>query len=214
MLHVLMTTLEEEIPARAAATKPSHASLLDISNLGRDQDGDSEEEEEDTSTASAYCDNPSRFGLRRGMSLPPESRVSRDARDSMSMSRDARDTMSMSRDASPRRLQRRRSGVYSKLGSELPSFTKPRNQAGAQCPFSRQSLCKSYWTIVGAFSGSGYSEISPRPADSCIVRECSTSPRSLGRHRHLARGHRHPALRQYGQRAVRIIFCYFVKNCR
>ena len=126
MLHVLMTTLEEEIPARAAATKPSHASLLDISNLGRDQDGDSEEEEEDTSTASAYCDNPSRFGLRRGMSLPPESRVSRDARD----------TMSMSRDASPRRLQRRRSGVYSKLGAELPSalvssFTKPRNQAGA-----------------------------------------------------------------------------------
>ena len=137
MLHVLMTTLEEEIPARAAATKPSHASLLDISNLGRDTDGDSEEEEEeDTSTASAYCDNPSRFGLRRGMSLPPESRVSRDARDSMSMSRDARDTMSMSRDASPQRLQRRRSGVYSKLGSELPSalvssFTKPRNQAGA-----------------------------------------------------------------------------------
>ena len=135
MLHVLMTTLEEEIPARAAATKPSHASLLDISNLGRDQDKDSEEEEdEDTSTA--YCDNPSRFGLRRGMSLPPESRVSRDARDSMSMSRDARDTMSMSRDASPRRLQRRRSGVYSKLGAELPSalvssFTKPRNQAGA-----------------------------------------------------------------------------------
>ena len=147
MLHVLMTTLEEEIPARAAATKPSHASLLDISNLGRDQDEDEdEEEEEDTSTAAAYCDNPSRFGLRRGMSLPPESRVtrdardsmsmSRDARDSMSMSRDARDTMSMSRDASPRRLQRRRSGVYSKLGSELPSalvssFTKPRNQAGA-----------------------------------------------------------------------------------
>ena len=137
MLHVLMTTLEEEIPARAAATKPSHASLLDISNLGRDQDEDSEdEEEEDTSTAAAYCDNPSRFGLRRGMSLPPESRVSRDARDSMSMSRDARDTMSMSREASPRRLQRRRSGVYSKLGSELPSalvssFTKPRNQGGA-----------------------------------------------------------------------------------
>ena len=138
MLHVLMTTLEEEIPARAAATKPSHASLLDISNLGRDQDEDSEDEdeEEDTSTAAAYCDNPSRFGLRRGMSLPPESRVSRDARDSMSMSRDARDSMSMSRDASPRRLQRRRSGVYSKLGSELPSalvssFTKPRNQAGA-----------------------------------------------------------------------------------
>ena len=134
MLHVLMTTLEEEIPARAAATKPSHASLLDISNLGRDQDGDSEEEEEED-TSTAYCD-PSRFGLRRGMSLPPESRVSRDARDSMSMSRDARDTMSMSRDASPRRLQRRRSGVYSKLGAELPSalvssFTKPRNQAGA-----------------------------------------------------------------------------------
>ena len=138
MLHVLMTTLEEEIPARAAATKPSHASLLDISNLGRDQDEDSEdeEEEEDPSTAAAYCDNPSRFGLRRGMWLPPESRVSRDVRDSMSMSRDARDSMSMSRDASPRRLQRRRSGVYSKLGSELPSalvssFTKPRNQAGA-----------------------------------------------------------------------------------
>ena len=36
MLHVIMTTLEEEIPSKSNNNKPSHASLLDISNLGQD----------------------------------------------------------------------------------------------------------------------------------------------------------------------------------
>ena len=61
------------------------------------------------------------------MSLPPESRT---------MTRESRDTMSMSRDTSPSNInrQRRRSGVYSRHGEELPSslvssFTKPRNQS-------------------------------------------------------------------------------------
>ena len=128
MLHVIMTTLEEEIPSKGNNNKPSHASLLDISILGKDSD---EEDSDDDSD-----DEDSNFGnrrfqsLRRGMSLPPESRT----RDNKSLSRDTRDTLSMSRDSSPSGRQRRRSGVFTKLGEELPSslvssFTKPRNQS-------------------------------------------------------------------------------------
>jgi len=134
MLHVLMTTLEEEIPSKGNNNKPSHASLLDISNLGRDDDSDDDEDADDSDGDSSYYGNPNRnrFSLQRGMSLPPESRT----RDNTSMTRGTRDTMSMSRDTSPSaiRRQRRRSGVYSKFGEELPSsmvssFTKPRNQS-------------------------------------------------------------------------------------
>ena len=132
MLHVIMTSLEEEIPTKSNNNKPSHASLLDISNLGQDDDdGESEEDSEEDEDGSRYFDNRRFQSLRRGMSLPPESRT----RDTKSLSRDARDTVSMSRDSSPSGgRQRRRSGVYTKLGEELPSslvssFTKPRNQS-------------------------------------------------------------------------------------
>lgn len=47
MLHVIMTTLEEEIPSKSNNNKPSHASLLDISNLGQDDDEESEDDSED-----------------------------------------------------------------------------------------------------------------------------------------------------------------------
>ena len=69
------------------------------------------------------------MSLQRGMSLPPETRAN-------TLPRGTRDTMSMSRDVSPSNIrhQRRRSGVYSKFGQELPSslvssFTKPKNQS-------------------------------------------------------------------------------------
>ena len=137
MLHVIMTSLEEEIPTKSNNNKPSHASLLDISNLGQeDGDGESEDDSEEEEDGSRYFDNRRFQSLRRGMSLPPESRT----RDTKSLSRDARDTVSMSRDSSPSGgRQRRRSGVYTKLGEELPSslvssFTKPRNQS----PFTGQ----------------------------------------------------------------------------
>ena len=135
MLHVIMTTLEEEIPSKSNYNKPSHASLLDISNLGQD-DEDSEDDSEDDESGSRYFNDRRFQSLRRGMSLPPESRT----RDTKSMSRENRDTVSMSRDSSPSGArQRRRSGVFTKLGTELPSslvssFTKPRNQS----PFTGQ----------------------------------------------------------------------------
>ena len=113
MLHVLMTTLEEELPDTKSNNKPSHASLLDISNI------ELEDEEEEESEV-----NESYWSLRRGMSLPPESRVSL---------RQIRNTASMSRDSSPR-SERRRSGVFTKQGEELSrcvvsSLTKPKNQS-------------------------------------------------------------------------------------
>ena len=92
MLHVIMTTLEEEIPSKGNNNKPSHASLLDISNLGRDDDSDDVDDEEDSDGDSSYYGNPNRnrFSLQRGMSLPPESRT----RDNTSMTRGTRDTHS------------------------------------------------------------------------------------------------------------------------
>ena len=140
MLHVIMTTLEEEIPSKSNNNKPSHASLLDISNLGQD-DEDSEDDSEEDQDGSKYFNDRRFQSLRRGMSLPPESRT----RDTKSLSREKRDTVSMSRDSSPSgSRQRRRSGVYTKLGEELPSslvssFTKPRNQS----PFTGQRMMMS-----------------------------------------------------------------------
>ena len=156
MLHVIMTTLEEEIPSKSNNNKPSHASLLDISNLGQDDsDGDSEEDSEDDDDGSRYFNNRRFQSLRRGMSLPPESRT----RDNKSMSRDVRDTVSMSRDTSPTgNRQRRRSGVYTKLGEELPSslvssFTKPRNQS----PFTGQQQETMEYDDDDIFFVQGYS---------------------------------------------------------
>ena len=121
-LHVLMTTLEEELPDTKTKNKPSHASLLDISNL--DLDDDEEEEEEEDAGEIKYR------SLRRGMSLPPQSRESR-----VSL-RQVRNSTSMSRDSSPR-SGRRRSGVLTKQGEELSSclvssLTRQNNQS----PFS------------------------------------------------------------------------------
>ena len=113
MLHVLMTTLEEELPDTKIRNKPSHASLLDISNLDLDDDQEEEKEEEEVKHRS----------LRRGMSLPPECRVSL---------RQIRNSASMSRDSSPK-SERRRSGVLTKQGEELSSclvssLTRQNNQ--------------------------------------------------------------------------------------
>ena len=108
----------------------SHASLLDISNIGNseedlDEDVSDYEDEEDVKPAVTRY----HMSLQRGMSLPPETR-------SNTLPRGTRDTVSMSRDMSPSNMrhQRRRSGVYSKFGQELPSslvssFTKPKNQS-------------------------------------------------------------------------------------
>ena len=123
MLHVLMTTLEEELPDTKSNNKPSHASLLDISNLDLDDDEEEGEEEEDAGEIKYRS-------LRRGMSLPPQSRESR-----VSV-RQVRNSTSMSRDSSPR-SGRRRSGVLTKQGEELSSclvssLTRQNNQS----PFS------------------------------------------------------------------------------
>ena len=47
MLHVLMTILEEEISSKGDNNKTSHASLLDISNLGHDDDSDDNDNEDE-----------------------------------------------------------------------------------------------------------------------------------------------------------------------
>jgi len=125
MLHVLMTTVEEEIPVQSKNKKASHASLLDISQLGDDDDESTEEDNIDAQI------NDNRRLFQRGMSLPPESRSRR------AMPRGTRDTVSMSRDSSPKTTSRRGSGIFTKMGQELPmsldsSFATSLNQS----PFS------------------------------------------------------------------------------
>ena len=71
MLNIIMSTLEEELKAKKSSGKPSHASLLDISNLGVSDD-DEEEEEQEGYAASLVPPSPRR-NLMRGVSLPPES---------------------------------------------------------------------------------------------------------------------------------------------
>ena len=68
MLNIIMSTLEEELKAKKSSGKPSHASLLDISNLGVSDD----DEEEEGYAASLVPPSPRR-NLMRGVSLPPES---------------------------------------------------------------------------------------------------------------------------------------------
>ena len=139
MLHVIMTTIEEELAQKKIDTKPSHASLLDISNIGVDDDSD--DDSDNTSySLSSYEVSPLKRGHRRGMSLPPESPTE-------SHTRSFRDTVSVSRDTSPSNSRfckrtRTTSGVYSKLGEELPSaivssFTKPK----CQTPFTGMFGC-------------------------------------------------------------------------
>jgi len=122
MLHVIMTTIEEELAQSKVDAKPSHASLLDLSNIGINDDSSEDE---------SYSYPSSHRSLRRGMSLPPES-------PSDNYSVHFRDTVSASRDSSPSnprfpKRSRRNSGVYSKLGEDLPtsmvtSLTKPKSQ--------------------------------------------------------------------------------------
>ena len=129
MLHVIMTTIEEELACKKLDSKPSHASLLDISNIGVDDDSD-DDTDNNSFSLSSPPHTPLRSPLRRGMSLPPESPT-------QTHPTPFRDTVSVSRDSSPNsrfsKRSRRKSGVYSKLGEELPSsvvssFTKPKSQ--------------------------------------------------------------------------------------
>jgi len=138
MLHVIMTTIEEELAFKSLDAKPSHASLLDISNLGRPIEYNSDEDDDTDNNSFSFSsqnNTPMRSPLRRGLSLPPES-------PSQEHSTPFRDTVSVSRDSSPSnsrfsKRSRRKSGVYSKLGEELPSslvssLTKPK----CQTPFT------------------------------------------------------------------------------
>ena len=138
MLHVIMTTIEEELAHKKLDSKPSHASLLDISNIGVDDDSD--DDTDDNSFSLSY-DTPLRSPRRRGISLPPESPT-------QTHPTPFRDTVSVSRDSSPNsrfsKRSRKNSGVYSKLGEELPSslvsrFTKPK----CQTPFTGLISCYS-----------------------------------------------------------------------
>lgn len=131
MLHVIVTTIEEELSHKKLDSKPSHASLLDISNIGVGDDSDDDSDD----NLYSYHEVSPRSPRRRGMSLPPESPT-------QSHSRAYRDTVSVSRDSSPSNSRfckrtRRTSGVFSKLGEELPSsivssFSKPK----CQTPFT------------------------------------------------------------------------------
>lgn len=138
MLHVIMTTIEEELTAKKSMKKPSHASLLDISNIGlssSDSDEEDFEYEQDFQRDNRRTNKPP-DGVRsrtRGISLPPEAES--EFQDSGLIFRAC-----VSRDTSPAggsKRSRRRSGVISKLGEQLPSsivssFTKPK----CQTPFT------------------------------------------------------------------------------
>ena len=124
MLHVIMTTIEEEVAHKKLDTKPCQASLLDISNVGVDDDSDEDTDNNSFSlTSPTHIQSPLRSPLRRGMSLPPESPT-------QSHDTPFRDTVSVSRDSSPNSRFSKRSRskfvVYFKLGEDLlySSFTK------------------------------------------------------------------------------------------
>ena len=179
MLHVVMTTIEEELEFRKADAKPSHASLLDISNIGLEDDDDDSDDLEGASPAGGPF-TPGRF--TRGVSLPPTPAAETPPRNPWDSGR----AVSVSRDTSPsgkRRFtrwafsvtvsvminfilrRRSNSGVICKLGSELPSnvvssFTKPK----CQTPFTGLITCK-VWR--GNKSYSVTSHISP--GDTCFA---------------------------------------------
>ena len=93
MLHVVMTTIEEELEFRKADAKPSHASLLDISNIGLEDDDDSDDMEEASPAGGPF--SPGRFA--RGVSLPPTPAVEISPRNPWESGR----AVSVSRDSSP-----------------------------------------------------------------------------------------------------------------
>jgi len=140
MLHVVMNTLEEEIEAKKISNKPSHASLLDLSNIGLDDDLDSNQELEEESHKSLpfEVNHRGRSPFLRGQSLPPEI-----SSPSMPVAMPFRETVS--RETSPvgsrfrRRHRRKSSGVFTKTGEELSldvvvSITK--GAAPTQSPFT------------------------------------------------------------------------------
>ena len=94
MLHVVMTTIEEELEFRKADAKPSHASLLDISNIGLEDDDDDSDDMEEASPAGGPF-SPGRFA--RGVSLPPTPAVEISPRNPWEGGR----AVSVSRDSSP-----------------------------------------------------------------------------------------------------------------
>lgn len=140
MLHVVMNTLEEEIEARKVSNKPSHASLLDLSNIGLDDDDDNSPDHEEESCQSLPFDLPprGRSPFLRGQSLPPDV-----SSPSNPVAMPFRETVS--RETSPvgsrfrSRHRRKSSGVFTKLGEELSinvveSITK--GTAPTQSPFT------------------------------------------------------------------------------
>ena len=94
MLHVVMTTIEEELEFRKADAKPSHASLLDISNIGLEDDDDDSDDLEGASPAGGPF-TPGRF--TRGVSLPPTPAAETPPRNPWDSGR----AVSVSRDTSP-----------------------------------------------------------------------------------------------------------------
>jgi len=153
MLHVIMTTIEEELSAKKSLTRPSHASLLDISNIGLSSDSDEEEDIEIERHDRRLIQPPDRSRRRRGISLPPEAESN-----SEEINVSYRDCVS--RDTSPvsSSRSRRRSGVMSKLGEQLPSslvtsFTKPK----CQTPFTGLLTSKLTYTNGKSHSPVHYS---------------------------------------------------------
>ena len=86
-------TIKEELEHKKLDLKPSHASLLDISNIGFDEDSDADDTDISLSIAGSH-QTPFHSPLRRGMSLPPLSPT-------QTYNTPFRDTVSVSRDSSP-----------------------------------------------------------------------------------------------------------------
>ena len=71
MLHVIMTTIEEELAHKKLDTKPSHASLLDISNIGVDDDSDDDTDNNSFSlTSPTHIQSPLRSPLQTWKKWP------------------------------------------------------------------------------------------------------------------------------------------------
>jgi len=124
MLHVIITTIEEELEAKKALSKPSHASLLDISNIGLSSESDDEDYEPRLSV-----DRPQdRSRRRRGVSLPPEAPDAQSDTDLVLRGCVSRDTSPAGRS----RRSRTNSGVVNKMGEQLmaadivTSFSRPK----------------------------------------------------------------------------------------
>jgi len=124
------------LTARKEETRPSHASLLDLSNIGLDYSDSSGDEDSDLDNQELSSMSSLRSPLRRGMSLPPESRSRSQDPSATYRSCVSRETSPSVHSRFPKR-KRCNSGVYSKSGEELPSsvvsnLSKPK----CQTPFT------------------------------------------------------------------------------